>query len=85
MLELGARPAALEERSPRLGLQYSQPALDNVVIDGISTSNVKASYTNVTLGPGNVNFAPSGTGVTVTDSKSGTSTPNPCTNKWVTF
>jgi polygalacturonase len=59
--------------------------LDNVVIDGLSASNVTASYTNVTLGPGNVNFTPSGTSVTVTDTKSGTSTPNPCTNKWVTF
>jgi hypothetical protein len=60
-------------------------ALDNVVIDGISASNMTASYTNVTLGPGNVDFTPSGTSVTVTDNKSGTSTPNPCTDKWVTF
>jgi len=59
--------------------------LDNVVIDGISAANVTASYTNVTLGPGNVSFTPSGTSVTVNDSRSGTSTPNPCTNKWVTF
>jgi len=59
--------------------------LDNVVIDGISASNVAASYTNVTLGPGNVNFTPSGTGVTVTNNISGSSTPNPCTNKWTTF
>jgi polygalacturonase len=58
---------------------------DNVIIDGISAGNVTASYTNVTLGPGNVNFTPSGTSVTVTDSKSGTSTPNPCTDKWGTF
>jgi polygalacturonase len=59
--------------------------LDNVVIDGISASNVAASYTNVTLGPGNVNFTPSGTGVTVANNISGSSTPNPCTNKWTTF
>jgi hypothetical protein len=59
--------------------------LDNVVVDGISSSNVEASYTTVTLGPGAVNFTPSGTGVSVTNSVSGTSTPNPCTNKWVTF
>jgi polygalacturonase len=59
--------------------------LDNVVIEGISASNVTASYTDVTLGPGNVNFTPSGTSVTVTNSIEGTSTPNPCTNKWVTF
>ncbi|MGA7742008.1 MAG: glycosyl hydrolase family 28 protein [Polyangia bacterium] len=59
--------------------------LDNVVIDGISSANVAASYTNVTLGPGNVNFIPSGPSVNVTNSISGSSTPNPCTNKWVTF
>jgi polygalacturonase len=59
--------------------------LDNVIIDGISAGNVTASYTHVTLGPGNVNFTPSGTSVTATDNKSGTSTPNPCTDKWVTF
>jgi ethanolamine utilization protein EutQ (cupin superfamily) len=59
--------------------------LDNVVIDGISAANVTASYTSVTLGPGNVNFIPSGTNVNVTNSISGSSTPNPCNNKWVTF
>jgi polygalacturonase len=57
--------------------------LDNVVFD--PTPKVTASYTNVTLGPGNVSFTPSGTGVTVTNKISGSSTPNPCTNKWVTF
>jgi polygalacturonase len=59
--------------------------LDNVVVDGVSAANVQASYTNVTLGPGNVNFMPSGTNVTVTNDISGSSTPNPCTDKWVTF
>jgi polygalacturonase len=59
--------------------------LDNVIVDGVSSSEVTATYTKVTLGPGNVNFMPSGTGVTVTNSISGSSTPNPCTGKWVTF
>jgi polygalacturonase len=57
--------------------------LDNVVFD--VTPKVTASYTNVTLGPGAVSFTPSGTGVTVTNKISGSSTPNPCTNKFVTF
>jgi len=57
--------------------------LDNVVIDGSPTVN--ASYTKVTLGPGDVNFTPSGTGVTVTSAISGSSTTNPCTDKWTTF
>jgi polygalacturonase len=59
--------------------------LDNVVIDGLSSSNVHAQYTAVTLGPGNVSFTPAGTGVTVTNAISGSSSPNPCTNKWVSF
>jgi polygalacturonase len=59
--------------------------LDNVVVDGITASQVAASYTTFTLGPGNVNFTPSGTSVAVTNSISGSSTPNPCTGKWVTF
>ena len=77
--------------TPKVTLDGYGPAdinsvtLDNVVIDGISASNVEASYTNVTLGPGNVNFIPSGTQVNVTNNISGTSTPNGCTNKWTTF
>jgi polygalacturonase len=57
--------------------------LDNVVVDSIGGTT--STYAGITLGPGNVNFTPSGTSVTVTDDISGTSTPNPCTNKWVTF
>ncbi|HXJ18884.1 MAG TPA: glycosyl hydrolase family 28 protein [Polyangia bacterium] len=60
--------------------------LDNVIVDGVSSSNVHAQYTDVTMGPGDVSFTPSGTSVTVTNNVvSGSSTPNPCTNKWVTF
>jgi len=58
--------------------------LDNVIIDP-TPLKLSASYTNVTLGPGNVSFTPSGTGVVVTNKTTGSSTPNPCTNKWVTF
>ena len=59
--------------------------LDNVVVDGITASDVSATYANVTLGPGAVNFTPSGTGVTVTSAMSGSSQPNACAGKWVTF
>jgi polygalacturonase len=59
--------------------------LDNVVIDGISSSDLTASYASVTEGPGAVNFTPTGTGVTVSNKVSGTSTPNSCDGKWVTF
>jgi polygalacturonase len=57
--------------------------LDNVVVDSIT--GVNATLANITLGPGNVNFTPSGANVTVTNDISGSSTPNPCTGKWVTF
>jgi polygalacturonase len=59
--------------------------LDNVIVDGVSSGEVAAQYTTVTLGPGNVNFMPSGAGVKVTNTISGGSTPNPCTGKWVSF
>jgi len=67
------------------GTHLNSITLDNVVIDGLTAANVSASYTTVTLGPGAVNFTPSGTEVTVANNIAGTSTPNPCTNKWVTF
>lgn len=59
--------------------------LDNVVIDGISSANVSATNASITLGPGNVNFTPSGTNVTVMNDISGSSTPNPCTGKFITL
>jgi len=59
--------------------------LDNVVIDGIAPANVSSSNASITLGPGSVNFTPAGQNVTVTNSLSGSSQPNPCAGKWVTF
>ena len=60
--------------------------LDNVVIDGLTAARTSASNANLTLGPGNVNFMPTGTGVTVTNNISGTSTPNPCgSDRFPTF
>ncbi|MGH7272124.1 MAG: glycoside hydrolase family 28 protein, partial [Polyangiaceae bacterium] len=59
--------------------------LDNVIVDGISPSNVSAAFASVTLGPGPVNFIPSGMDVSVTGSASGSSSPNACDGKWVTF
>ena len=51
-------------------------SLDNVIFD--TAPSVNATYTKITLGPGNVSFTPSGTGVTVTNNISGSSTPNSC-------
>jgi len=59
--------------------------LDNVVVDDLASGNISSSYADITLGPGSVNFTPSGSNVTVSNKVSGASTPNACTNKWVTF
>ncbi|MDP9033988.1 MAG: glycosyl hydrolase family 28 protein [Myxococcota bacterium] len=59
--------------------------LDDVIVDGILPSNVKASFAAVTLGPGSVNFVPSGTGVTVINQMSGAAQGTSCADKWVTF
>ena len=39
--------------------------LDGVVIDGIQPKDIHMQYANVRIGPGGVNFTPTGTGVTV--------------------
>jgi polygalacturonase len=57
--------------------------LDNVVVDGISSSGVSATNANITLGPGQVNFTPSGSGVTVSNKVSGSSTTNACSGKFI--
>jgi polygalacturonase len=59
--------------------------LDNVVVDDIASGNLSSSFADITLGPGSVNFTPTGSNVTVTSKVTGSSTANPCTNKWVTF
>jgi polygalacturonase len=59
--------------------------LDNVVVDDITAANISAGYANITLGPGSVSFTPTGTSVTVSNKVAGSSTPNACTDKWVTF
>ncbi|MDP9150993.1 MAG: glycosyl hydrolase family 28 protein, partial [Myxococcota bacterium] len=57
--------------------------LDNVIVD--NTMSVVAMNASVTLGPGNVNFTPSGTNVVVTKNITGTAAPVDCSAKWVTF
>jgi polygalacturonase len=53
--------------------------LDNVIVDQLATVGVAAQYANIVLGPGNVNFMPSGPGVTVTNNIAGGSAPYQCT------
>ncbi len=61
----------------------STVTLNNVVVDGITSGNVKAAYATVTLGPDPVNFTASGTSVTVKNDVTTTAAPNPCTNRFV--
>jgi polygalacturonase len=51
--------------------------LDNVVIDNMGPAAVAAQFADIRLGPGPVNFVPSGPGVTVTDGISADSTSTP--------
>ena len=52
--------------------------LDNVVIDNIGPQCVASQFADIRLGPGNVNFAPSGTGVTVTSQITDSRPPKRC-------
>jgi polygalacturonase len=49
--------------------------LDNVVVDGIGPAALSAQFANISLGPGPVNFTPSGRGVTVKDAVSSSAPP----------
>jgi hypothetical protein len=51
--------------------------MDNVVIDNVGKLDVAAEYANINLGPGNVNFTPSGFGVTVNDARDPSTSPEP--------
>jgi polygalacturonase len=64
------------------GFSVAYPArditLDNVAIDNIGPGDVAAEFSSITLGPGDVNFVPSGPGVTVVDDIAGPSNPISC-------
>jgi polygalacturonase len=52
--------------------------LDNVRIENFSQQAVGAEFSNIVLGPGDVNFMPTGMGVNVTDNRDGSGTPRAC-------
>jgi polygalacturonase len=64
------------------GFSAAYPAgpltLSNVIVDNMGPQAVEAEFSNIVLGPGAVNFLPSGLDVTVATSFSGTSTPTAC-------
>lgn len=55
---------------------------DNVIFDDAGSATFHAAHANVTLGPGPVNFTPSGTNVTVANDVTGTDAPFDCNNAW---
>ncbi|HEV2349965.1 MAG TPA: glycosyl hydrolase family 28 protein [Terriglobia bacterium] len=59
-----------------------QITLDDVSADGLSAARVTATHAQVTLGPGPVNFRPSGDDVQVTGTP-GASAPASCRDKFV--
>ena len=52
--------------------------LDNVIVDNISPNGVSAQFASIVRGPGNVNFMPGGTGVTVTNMVTSDAPPKAC-------
>ncbi|MFZ5896985.1 MAG: glycoside hydrolase family 28 protein [Myxococcota bacterium] len=52
--------------------------LDNVIIDNVSPLAVHGEYVDINLGPGDVNFRPTGFDVKINDNISGGSTPRRC-------
>jgi len=52
--------------------------LDNVVIDNIGPQAVAAEYANIELGPGKVNFTPTGHSVSLTNAITEDTKPIPC-------
>jgi hypothetical protein len=64
------------------GFNATQPAgpitLDNVQIDNFGQQAVTAQFSNIVLGPGDVNFMPGGTEVKITDNRDGSSAPRAC-------
>ncbi|MGB6498552.1 MAG: glycosyl hydrolase family 28 protein [Candidatus Acidiferrum sp.] len=65
------------DASHRLGIQF-----DNVILDAPSLIKLLANHADILIGPGPVNFRPSGIDVHLTE-KDGSATPNACQNKFV--
>jgi polygalacturonase len=52
--------------------------LNNVIVDGITPLDLAAQFASITLGTGDVNFRPSGPGVSVTNHITGSEAPAAC-------
>ena len=60
-------------------ISVARNEFDNVVVDDMGPADVAAEFADIRLGPGAVNFMPGGMGVTVTDNRTGSSSPRACT------
>jgi hypothetical protein len=59
-------------------LQAGPITMDNVYVDNIGPQSVAGEFSDIVLGPGQVNFVPTGPGVTLTDNRVGAPTPKQC-------
>jgi polygalacturonase len=75
---LGLRQPVVTLNGFNAALPAGPITLDNVIVDNVGPQAVAAQYSDIHLGPGNVNFMPSGPGVTVSNQMTGPSTPRPC-------
>ncbi|HEY3594993.1 MAG TPA: glycosyl hydrolase family 28 protein, partial [Polyangiaceae bacterium] len=60
----------------------TEVSLNNVIVDGITPANAKAEFADVVLGPGPVNFNPTGNDAIVENKVTKNDPPNPCTGKF---
>jgi len=60
-------------------------SFDNVVFENPAGATFTARDAQITVGPGPVNFTPTGTNVLVTGEITGTDPPRACDDAWVTF
>ncbi|HXK19565.1 MAG TPA: hypothetical protein VNG33_17265, partial [Polyangiaceae bacterium] len=75
---MGLRQPVVSLNGFNAALPAGPITLDNVVIDNIGPQGVASQYADVQLGPGDVNFEPSGTGVTVSEQITEERAPKRC-------
>ena len=61
-----------------VGLKAGPITLDNVIVDNFGSPALSSEWADFKLGPGDVNFTPSGLGVTVTDNRTQARAPKAC-------
>jgi len=75
---MGLRQPVITLNGFNAALPAGPITLDNVVVDNLGPQCVASQYADIHLGPGDVNFEPSGTGVTVTNQITDAPAPKRC-------